>query len=399
MANFIDFLIILFYNHNMKIYDVVIIGAGAAGLTAAAAATERNKSVAIIDMGKTPARKVMASGGGRCNFTNINVNVNRYFGNNPDFVRSAITRINPQDILNWAKKHNITWVEKNPGQYFSETGAADIVKAIIKDASKADFFLETQVLDTKIQSNLFHITTNNKTFIARSLIIATGGISFPALTVSDYGYQIAKIFGHKIIPVRPALCAIATQIFPKNLAGISLKVGISIGHEKFIDSMLFTHFGLGGPAIYRATVRDITDIRINLMPEVNVYDFLKDAKTTSGKKKVSSILSEKLPIKLAKLFCPDDKNIADYKDAELRHIADTIHDIIIPYQKIKLFSLKSAEVVRGGVDVTYISSKTMESKLQPGLFFAGEVLDIAGDLGGFNLHWAWASGHIAGENA
>ena len=163
--------------------------------------------------------------------------------------------------------------------------------------------------------------------------------------------------------------------------------------------MLFTHFGIGGPAVYRATVRNFNDIIINLLPDINVYDLFQKAKQTSGRKTVSNILADKLPLRLARWLCSDTKNIADYKDSDLKSIADKINRLVIPKEDIKLHSLQSAEVVRGGVDTSKISSKTMESKLCKGLYFAGEVLDIAGDLGGFNLHWAWASGRIAGENA
>lgn len=384
----------------MKVYDVIIIGAGAAGLSAAAAATKRGKNVAILDIGNTPARKVLISGGGRCNFTNEFVAVDKYFGKNPNFVQSAISRITPRDILTWAQEHKIKWVEKNPGQYFCSTNAKDIVTALLNDAAKADLLLNSTVTNISFDSDKFYIYTALNKFCAHSIIVATGGLSFQTMGVSDIGYKIAKQFGHKIIPVRPALCAIQTKdIFPAEFAGISINVEITIGKTKIKDSMLFTHFGIGGPAIYKATVRDFNDIYINLLPDIDVYEFLRKAKHNLGRRSVASILSEKLPIRVSKWVCNDTKNIADYKDIELQALSERINNVIIPKNNIKLHNLQSAEVVRGGVDTSDVSSKTMESKKQPKLFFAGEVLDIAGDLGGFNLHWAWASGRIAGENA
>lgn len=383
----------------MTKYDVIIIGAGAAGLSAAASALSCGRRVAILDMGNVPARKISVSGGGRCNFTNNAVAADRYFGNNPDFVRSAIARVKPNDILNWARQNNIKWTEKSPGQYFCVDGANVIVDALMHNARGANIWTSTVV--TGVSRNLtgFLIQSDQGDFAAQSVIVATGGISFSALGVSDVGYKIAKQFGHKIIPVRPALCAIATHVFASDLSGISVDTEICIGREKIRDYMLFTHFGVGGPAIYRATVRDFNDIIINMAPDTNIFDILRRAKTSNGRKSVAGILSETLPNKLAKWICSDTGHIADYKDSELQKIAEKVNHVVIPRNDITLHGMPSAEVVRGGVDTSQISSKTMESMICPGLFFAGEVMDIAGDLGGFNLHWAWASGRVAGENA
>lgn len=383
----------------MTKYDVIIIGAGAAGLSAAASALSCGRRVAILDMGNVPARKISVSGGGRCNFTNNAVAADRYFGNNPDFVRSAIARVKPNDILNWARQNNIKWTEKSPGQYFCVDGANVIVDALMHNARGANIWTSTVV--TGVSRNLtgFLIQSDQGDFAAQSVIVATGGISFSALGVSDVGYKIAKQFGHKIIPVRPALCAIATHVFASDLSGISVDTEICIGREKIRDYMLFTHFGVGGPAIYRATVRDFNDIIINMAPDTNIFDILRRAKTSNGRKSVAGILSETLPNKLAKWICSDTGHIAGYKDSELQKIAEKVNHVVIPRNDITLHGMPSAEVVRGGVDTSQISSKTMESMICPGLFFAGEVMDIAGDLGGFNLHWAWASGRVAGENA
>lgn len=385
----------------MKKYDVIIIGAGAAGLMAAHAAIARGRRAAVFDMGASAARKVMASGGGRCNFTNLAAGRDRYFGENPDFVRGAISRVTPGDILEWMRVHNLTWVEKAAGQYFCASGAADIVSALMHDAAGAEIMLNTPVCDVSRTDDQFIVKTATGDHAADAVIIATGGESFPSLGVSDIGYRIAKKFGHKIVPVRPALCAIATNAFNGAPAGASLQVEITIGREVIYDSMLFTHFGIGGPAIYRATARNMdTGIKINLMPGADAYEILRAARISSGRKSMHTVLSAYMPARIARWITNDsDKNIADYNDASLKQIATRIQNIDIPASDIKLHGMQSAEVVRGGVDTRQVSSKTMESKLCPGLFFAGEVLDIAGDLGGFNLHWAWASGRVAGENA
>ena len=378
-------------------YDVIIIGAGAAGLSAAGVLVSRGKRVVVFDMGKTPGRKIMASGGGRCNITNLAARYDRYFGENRDFVRSAVSRVLPRDILEWADLHSIKLVEKSAGQYFCADGAGVVLNALMDDARGVDFVYDTTV--SKVEKNGDDFVVNG--CVARSVIVATGGTSFGALGVSDAGYKIAKQFGHKIIPVRPALCALSYVGAPSELAGISLDAQISIGKNVVRDSLLFTHFGIGGPAAYRASLYDIHDgVYIDLLPDVNVLDELRKAKMTQGKKSVAGVLGQWLPARVAKWVARGDvRNIADVKDSEIVQIAERVSKMNVLGDKIEYHGLASAEVVCGGVDTNEVSSKTMESKLCSGLFFVGEVLDIAGDLGGFNLHWAWASGRVAGENA
>lgn len=384
----------------MKKYDVIIIGAGAAGLSAARAALSINRKVLILDMGDKPARKVFVSGGGRCNFTNMAVSADRYYGKNPDFVRSVLARVKPTDILDWAAGHKIKWIEKAPGQFFSANGSQDVVDALVRDARYADHVMNTRVEKVEYNNEQFTIQTDEQTYSAPALIVATGGISYPGLDVSDVGYSIAKRFGHKIIPVEPGLVALKTNLFDPELAGLSLDVVITVGKKQIKDSLLFTHFGIGGPAAYRASMYDLNqDMIINFLPNTDVFAWLTTAKKTDGKKSLHTVLSQKLPAKFAKWLVGDNtQNIADYKDINLREIADYLNHYLIPAGSLKRRGLANAEVVLGGVSIDEISSKTMQSKLIPGLFFAGEVLDIAGDLGGFNLHWAFASGLIAGQN-
>lgn len=381
----------------MKTYDVIIIGAGAAGLKAASVLVSRKKSVLIIDMGDTPARKIAVSGGGKCNFTNMHADHTHYFGKNPQFVRSALSQWTPKDTLDWVYQHNINVYEKEPGRYFCKNSAEDIINALLSDIKNTEIKYNTSVIDIKKADGVFQIKTNNGDFGAKSVIVATGGLSYPHLNVSNIGHTIAKQFGHKIEPVRPALCAIKTKAFDAELAGISLPVQVTIGKNKIDDDLLFTHFGIGGPAAYRATLFEGHNINIDFAPNTDIFEFLKSAKQTSGKKTVANILSGILPNKLAHFLCDNTRNIADLRDNELKQIASKINHFEI--NDANAIGLQSAEVTAGGISVDKISSKTMESGLCDGLYFAGEVIDITGDLGGYNIQWAFSSGYVAGLNA
>lgn len=385
----------------MKKYDVIIIGCGAAGLSAARAALTNKRSVLILDMGERPARKVLVSGGGRCNFTNLAVGVNRYFGKNPDFVRSALSKVKPSDILDWAKSHRLNWVEKSPGQFFCATNSADFVEALISDVNLADIKTNTFVTDIEKKENKFIVKTKKSDYECDSVIVATGGISYPALDVSDFGYMIAKKFGHKIIPTRPALISLKTPAFSPELSGISINVEIKIGKNIISDSLLFTHSGIGGPAAYRASLYEFDNgIYINFLPGLDIYKWIMDSKKIDGKKSLQTILMTKMTRNLAKWFSKDiTKNIADLSGKEVLEISKRLSEFYIPGNNLTRLGMQNAEVTFGGISTEFISSKTMESKLCPGLYFVGEVLDIAGDLGGFNLHFAFASGLTAGGYA
>lgn len=375
----------------MNTFDIII-GAGASGLCAASRAIALKKRVCVLDMGNVPARKVAVSGGGKCNFTNLHADYKHYFGQNPEFTRGPLARWTPNDTIHWVKSHNIKIHEKTPGQYFAKS-AHDIVNALLQDAKGAIFEMNTYVQSVEKSEDKFIVKCDNgKIFTANKLIVATGGISYSNLGTSDIGYKIAKQFGHKIIPPRPALCAIATKVFDSALSGISLPVEIKVGKEIISDTMLFTHFGIGGPAIYRTTARDTDNgFTINLLPNCDVFNWLKSQKQSNGKKQIKTILSTKLPERVADFLAPSTKNMADWRDPELQELANAITNIHI--EKFTLHNFQSAEVTRGGIDTSQISSKTMESKLCNNLYFIGEVLDITGDLGGYNLQWAWASAH------
>lgn len=381
----------------MKTYNVIIVGGGAAGLKAAHELYLRKKSVLILDMGDTPARKVAISGGGNCNFTNTSATHKTYFGNNPKFTISALQQWTPLDTLNWVKNNHINFIEKEPGRYFCKDGANNIVNALKNDIKTIEIKYNEKVESVSKKDKLFIVNTVKNKFMCNSIILATGGVSYPNLGVSNTGHLIAKNFSHKIVPLRPALCALKTKYFDVNLSGISCPVQIKNKDRIIRDNLLFTHFGIGGPAIYKTSLTT-GPFTINFMPDKNVFEILKNAKQTNGKKDISTILGEYLPNKLALFFLETPhKNIADFKDSELKEIVNKISAFnISDYETI---GMNAAEITFGGVDTKDISSKTMESLLCPGLFFAGEIMDIAGDLGGFNLQWAFSSGVVAGRNA
>ena len=381
----------------MKNYEVIIVGCGASGLMAAARLYRRKKSVLILDMGNAPARKVAISGGGRCNFTNTNADFAHYFGKNPRFIMSALSQWTPKDTLDWAQSHKIKFIEREPGRYFCKDSAQDILDALLHDIGDTEIKFNTTTKTVEKNRDRFIVKTDNGDFGANSVIIATGGVSYPNLGVSNIGHIIAKQFGHKIEPVRPALCAMKTKVFSSELAGISLPTEIKIGKNKLSGDLLFTHFGIGGPVVYRATLFGTQKMQINFAPNIDVFEFLKAAKQNNGKKSVANTLAEILPNKLAHFFCGDTGHIADFRDSELKQIADTINKFEI--NDATTIGFQSAEVTMGGVSTDNISSKTMESKLCEGLYFTGEVIDIIGDLGGFNLQWAFSSGFVAGLNA
>ena len=382
----------------MKIYDVIIVGAGASGLKAAAELCARKKSMLIIDMGDKPARKVAISGGGKCNFTNLAADYTHYFGKNPNFVRSALAQFSPNNTLCWVKNHKIKYYEKEPGRFFCTNSAKDILDALLNDIGNTEIKYNTNVIDVAKDNDIFTIKTDNGKFQSKSIIVATGGVSYPNLGVSNIGHIIAKKFGHKIEPPHPALCAMKTKAFDSNLAGISLHAEIKIGKRIIRDDLLFTHFGIGGPATYRASLFDTDKFTINFAPDLDIETLLLKAKRTNGKKNLTNIVAEILPQKLARFICKNDtRNIADYKDSEIKEIANRITKFEI--NDTKPIGMQSAEITAGGISTDKISSKTMESLLCPKLFFVGEVMDITGDLGGFNLQWAFSSGFVAGKNA
>lgn len=384
--------------------DVIIIGAGAAGMMCAISAGERGRRTLLIDHARTLAGKIRISGGGRCNFTNQNLGPENYISENPHFCRSALSRFTSQDFLRYLRKHNIGWHDKKLGQLFLKNTSKDIIEMLREECLETggEFLTGQEVGDvlyeTKNQEHTFTVQTSGGTFSAPSLVIASGGLSVPETGASPFGYEIAKEFGLKVTKLKPGLVPLTTESGFPDLAGISIDSIVSCKKIKFRENILFTHRGLSGPAILQISSywNPGDTIDLDLLPD------LQDASwnASQGKAKLSTVLSLHLPRKFAQYFCRtwiEDKPINQYSSNELKTIEKKLHTFSILPTGTEGF--KKAEVTVGGVSTHELSSKTMESKKVPGLFFVGEVVDVTGWLGGYNFQWAWSSGYIAGSFA
>ena len=375
-----------------KSCDLLIIGAGASGLMLGAQSDLLNKSVIIIDHNKNVGKKIAISGGGKCNFSNRDISPSNYLCNNPHFVKSALAGYTIDHFLEFIKKHKIPFEERNFGQLFCLRSATDITEALQKECSNngVKFFMDQKNIKVDYDET-FKISSDNFEIETPKLVIATGGLSMKKIGASDLGYIIAKNFGHSIIPTRPALVPFKSSIF-KILSGISLKAKVSVGKYIVTDELLFTHQGLSGPAILNASVRWTpgSSLIINWLPDVDFITLLKKSKN----KTISSLLKEHLPKRFIHHICklisvPHDTHIFEISDKLITLLSQNINSYI--FTPDGTLNFEKAEVTAGGVDTKNISSKNMESKLIPGLFFIGEVLDVTGHLGGYNFHWAWAS--------
>ena len=397
-----------------KQYDVAVIGAGAAGMMCAATAANRGKRVVLIDHAAKLAEKIRISGGGRCNFTNINAGPQNFLSENPHFCRSALSRYTAQDFLALVKKHRIAYHEKHRGQLFCDDSAEQIIRMLKAecDAGSVSWRMPCKVSSVEKDGDLFRIATDGEPIFAGNVVVATGGLSIPKIGATDLGYRIARQFDLKIVETRPGLVPLtfdgpSWQPFVP-LAGIALEVEVETGSRKgkgnqyghFREDLLFTHRGLSGPAILQISSywQPGTPIVLNLLPELDVAEELISSKTTV-KKQLGNILSQWLPARLAEGllvangFAPDAR-LADMADAKLRKLGDAINRwAIVPTGSE---GYRKAEVTLGGVDTRELSQQTMMANKVPGLYFVGETVDVTGWLGGYNFQWAWASGVAAG---
>ena len=385
--------------------DVVIIGAGASGLMCGIEAGKRSRSVLIIDHARQPCEKIRISGGGHCNFTNINLHYENYHSSNPHFCKSAIACYTPYNFIYMLNKHGINYYEKENGQMFCKDSSAGIINMLKQECNKsgAQILLNCKIEELKlIKERCFHIKTSLGEIESESLVIATGGLSYPALGATDIGHRIAKQFGLTVIQPRPALVPLTfnsedIKLF-RELSGISIDSIVSCNKKHFRGNILFTHRGLSGPAILNISLYwNIGDsININLMPDLDIHEIFLTKR--QSKIKLSNLLSQYFPDRFSRTFCDaytESKPLNQYTEKELQKIAHQIHNWKIQPSGTEGF--KKAEVTLGGIDTNELSSKTMESKQVPGLYFTGEVVDVTGQLGGYNLHWAWASGYAAGQ--
>ena len=383
--------------------DVLIVGAGAAGLMCAIEAAKRGRSVLVLEHNNSVGKKIRISGGGRCNFTNINANAANYISNNPHFVKSALTRFTPQDFVKLIEKYQISFHEKKLGQLFCDNSAQDIIEMLKSECRQynAQILLEAKVTEV-IKNDLFSVTTTKGIFESQSLVIATGGLSIPDLGVTDFGYKVADQFNIKLLPSKPGLVPLTLKskdlnIF-KALSGVSLNTIVSFEKISFRENILFTHKGLSGPAILQISSywQPNKPIRINLLPEKDLGNILKNNQTQ--KTTLKTFLKDFFPSRLTEILCTyffDNKPLNSYSLVELEEIGRRLNNWEIIPEGTEGFA--KAEVTIGGVDTNELSSKTMESKQVPGLYFIGEVVDVTGHLGGFNFQWAWSSGFAAGQ--
>lgn len=392
-------------------FDVVVIGAGAAGMMCASVAGQRGRRVLVIDHATKLAEKIRISGGGRCNFTNLHAGPNNFLSENPHFCKSALSRYTPQDFLSMIKRYKIAFHEKHKGQLFCDESAEDIIRMLKAecDMGKVQWRMPCAVTEIVQNEQGFTVQTEQGVVMAQSVVIATGGLSIPKIGATDFSYRIAKQFGLKIVEPRPALVPLTFDAQSWEpfvpLSGISLEVDIETGAKKdktvFREDLLFTHRGLSGPAVLQISSfwQSGQAIRVNLLPEVDLGQELVEAKT-STKKNLANYLSSYLPARLVDgllLAHGFDGNlkIADMQDKRLRLLGERINRWeLIPNGSE---GYRKAEVTRGGVDTRELSQQTMEVKQVPGLYFVGEAVDVTGWLGGFNFQWAWASGVAAGQ--
>lgn len=389
-------------------YDVIIVGAGAAGLMCAAQAGKRGRRVLLVDKAEKIGKKILISGGGRCNFTNLGVHAGAYLSHNPHFCKSALARYTPQHFLDLMRQHKLGWHEKTLGQLFCEQKAPAIVEMLWQECAQAEveLRLNTTIEDFAQVDGGFQLQTDaGEQWQAMSLVIATGGPSIPRMGATDSGLQIAKRFGLKSIPFVPALVPFTfTQDMLDGLlaglAGVSTEVVVSCGQGSFREQMLFTHRGLSGPAMLQISSywRKGMALEIDLLPGRDAYAWLQVMQQQRPKAELKTLLAEVLPQRLAQRLCEQvipNRPLGQYADKALQAIVQQLQAWELTPSGTE--GMRTAEVSLGGVDTRELSSKTFEARKVSGLYFIGETVDVTGWLGGYNFQWAWASGWCAGQ--
>lgn len=389
-------------------YDVIVLGAGAAGMMCAIRAAQRGRSVAVLDHASAPGDKIRISGGGRCNFTNIHAGPKNFLSANPHFAKSALARFTPRDFLAMVERHGIAWHEKTLGQLFCDDSAKDIIRMLTDEmrAAGAELWLRTDIAGVEQAAGGYRISTSEGVFEASSLVVATGGKSIPKMGATGFAYRVAEQFGLPVVETRPGLVPLTLdpQLLQRlaPLSGIAAPAEIRHGKTAFREALLFTHRGLSGPAILQISSywREGEEITVVIEPDVDLLALLKKAKQSNGRQSAQTALAEILPKRLAQHVVENEGvsgNLADQSDRRLQQLAAAIQSW--PVKPSGSEGYRTAEVTLGGIDTACLDSKTMQVKTTPGLFFIGECVDVTGWLGGYNFQWAWASGHVAGEAA
>ena len=388
-------------------HDVIIIGAGASGLLCAAIAGGRGRKVLVLDHNDQPGRKILISGGGRCNFTNRQVAPGNYLSANPHFATSALKRFGPADFLDLVRAHRIAWHEREHGQLFCDESARDLLAMLMAECGAGGVQLRTACKISAVSGDgPYEVTTSQGTFAAPSLVVATGGLSLPKIGASGFGHVLARRYGLGVTSLAPALVPL-TFAEPelaaiRELAGIAVDAEVSFGKTRFREAVLFTHRGLSGPAILQISSywRPGEAISINLLLELDAGKHLLERKRARPNAQVETVVGEMLPARLARMITEraglTAKAIGQTPNAALASLAKGLNAWApLP---CGTEGYRTAEATSGGVDTNHLSSKTMEAKAHPGLFFVGEAVDVTGWLGGYNFQWAWSSGWVAGQS-
>jgi predicted Rossmann fold flavoprotein len=389
-------------------FDVLIVGGGAAGLMCAIAAGQRGRHVLVIEHANRVGKKILMSGGGRCNFTNTGTLPANFLSANPHFCKSALARYTPAHFVEMVERHGITYHEKELGQLFCDDSSKQIVRMLLDECAAAGVRIETSCEVMRVQHGAaaFRLDTARGMFSAPALVIASGGLSIPSMGASGFGYDIARQFGHNVLPTRAGLVPLTLsgkhQERLADLAGVALPVEARCNGASFRNFMLITHRGISGPSILQISSywNPGDDLRLDLLPDGDVFDWLRAQQSERPAAEFKTVLGERVPKRFAQRLCEHwlaNKPMRQYREAELREIAAQLGDW--PLVASGTEGYRTAEVTLGGVDTDEISSTTMQSKLVTGLYFIGEVVDVTGWLGGYNFQWAWASGQACGGAA
>ena len=389
-------------------YDVVIIGAGAAGLMCAIEAGKRGRRVLVLDHAKKLAEKIRISGGGRCNFTNLYADDDKFLSQNPHFCKSALRQYSQHDFINLLHAHHIGFHEKKLGQLFCDNSSQDIITMLQTEcaSARATIRLDQHIGDIQSMDIGFVVEGNFPKITTQSVVIATGGLSIPKIGATGFGYQIAQKFGLAIVPTRPALVPLTFDAEMltrcKSLSGLSVEANVHCQQTEFAEGLLFTHRGLSGPSILQISSywHDGMPLTVNLVPGTNIAAALKAGKRQNPKQDVVTCLSHHLPKRLAADICRQagmDSQLTAHNDNRLGQLGESVNE----WQLLPTGTegYRTAEVTLGGVDTANLSSSTMRAKHVEGLYFIGEVVDVTGHLGGYNFQWAWSSGFVAGQHA
>ncbi|HEY9547285.1 MAG TPA: NAD(P)/FAD-dependent oxidoreductase [Solimonas sp.] len=391
----------------MQHFDVIVVGGGAAGLMCAATAGARGRRVLVIESANRVGKKILMSGGGRCNFTNLHTSAGNYLSANPHFCKSALARYTQWDFIALVERHRIAWHEKELGQLFCDESSKQIVRMLLDECAAVGVRIETAcaIAQVKHDDRGFHVATDKIGAVqAESLVVASGGLSIPSMGASGFGYQLARQFGHTVLPTRAALVPLTlggTHLSDyADLSGIALPVETRCNGTSFRAGLLLTHRGLSGPAILQISSfwQPKDDLRIDWLPQFDLHELLLAQQTSRPNAELRTALGDVLPTRLAQRLCErwlGSKPLKRYRPNELREIAARLH--AWPVTASGTEGYRTAEVTLGGVDTHELSSTTMASRKIASLYFIGEVVDVTGWLGGFNFQWAWSSAHAAGE--